>query len=356
MSKYYLLLLLPFVLLACELPPSSENVEEFSSVQIPQPKIFSTAVPSSVRAIEAIDDQHAWFSGSAGVYGYSQDAGKSWTIDSIRIEGLDFGFRALAITDSAIFLLSTGSPALLFRSQDGGKSWETKYQEDHPDAYYNSLKFWDNKTGIAVGDPTEANCLSVLMTRDGGETWFKIPCGELPAIADHEAGFAASNTNIALAGEQAWLATGGDKARVFHTSDRGQSWEVFDTPIQQGGDMTGIYSVAFRDEANGIIWGGDWNNKDSTMATKAITSDGGKTWTLFNDGQAPAFRSCVQFVPRSGGQKIFAIGSPGMSYSADGGTSWTQLNEENYYSIRINNAGKTAWLAGRNRVAYMSWE
>ncbi len=120
--------------------------------------------------------------------------------------------------------------------------------------------------------------------------------------------------------------------------------------------MTGIYSIAFRDEANGIIWGGDWNNKDSTFATKAITADGGKTWNLFNDGEAPAFRSCVQYVPQSGGKEIFAIGSPGMSYSSDAGQTWTQLNEENFYSIRINNAGKTAWLAGKNRVAYMSWE
>lgn len=355
MSKYYLLLLLSFSVLACQntnTPQTPENNSPLSST----PKIISTAVPSSVRAIEVIDEQHAWFSGSGGVYGYSQDAGKNWTIDSIRREGLDFGFRALAITDSAIFLLSTGSPALLFRSQNGGESWKTQYKEDHPDAYYNALKFWDNKTGIAVGDPTEANCLSILMTRDGGDTWFKIPCGELPAIADSEAGFAASNTNIALAGDHAWLATGGEKARVFHTPDRGQSWEVFETPIQQGGQMTGIYSVAFRDEANGIIWGGDWNNKDSTIATKAITTDGGKSWTLFNDGAAPAFRSCVQYVPQSGGKEIFAIGSPGMSYSSDSGHTWTQLNEENFYSIRINNAGKTAWLAGKNRVAYMSWE
>lgn len=355
MSKYYLLLLFLFTFAACQdIQPS--KAPEKATNSIPDPQIKSTAVNSSVRAIEAISDQEAWFSGSAGVYGYSKDAGQNWTIDSIRITGLDFGFRALAITDEAVFLLSTGSPALLFRSQNEGQTWDTLYRENHPDAYYNALKFWDNKTGIAVGDPTEPNCLSILMTRDGGESWFKIPCGELPAIADKEAGFAASNTNIALAGDHAWLVTGGEKARVFHTPDRGQSWEVFDTPIQQGAQMTGIYSIAFRDETNGIIWGGDWNNKDSAYATKAITTDGGQNWSLFNDGEAPAFRSCVQYVPRSGGQKLFAIGSPGMSYSHDGGASWTQLNEENFYSIRINNAGKTAWLAGKNRIAYMSWE
>ncbi|MEM6343875.1 MAG: oxidoreductase [Bacteroidota bacterium] len=355
MSKHCLLLLFGLSLFACHSSQSPQAPSESVS-QTPNPQIFATAVPSSVRAIEAIDEQNAWFAGSGGVYGFSHDAGQHWTIDSIRVGELEFGFRALAITVDAKYLLSTGSPAMLFRSRDEGQNWELKYQEDHPDAYYNALKFWDAQTGIAVGDPTEANCLSVLMTRDGGESWFKIPCGELPPLADEEAGFAASNTNIALSGDHAWLVTGGQKARVFHSPDRGLSWEVFDTPIQQGGQMTGIYSIAFRDDNHGIIWGGDWNKKDSAYATKAITADGGNTWALLNDGKAPAFRSCVQYVPRSGGQKIFAIGSPGMSYSDDGGDSWTQLNEENFYSIRINNAGKTAWLAGRNKVAYMSWQ
>ncbi|MEL6590361.1 MAG: oxidoreductase [Bacteroidota bacterium] len=355
MTHSYLLLFLLLPLFACQsgTPQSSVRQAETNSIQ---PQIQAISVPSSVRAIEAIDEQHAWFAGSGGVYGYSENAGQDWVIDSIREPGLDFGFRALAITKQAIFLLSTGSPALLYRSRDGGKNWEIRYREEHPDAYYNALKFWDQQTGIAVGDPTEANCLSVLMTRDGGESWFKIPCGELPTLADDEAGFAASNTNIALAGDHAWLVTGGQKARVFHTADKGHSWEVFDTPIQQGGEMTGIYSVAFRDETNGILWGGDWNNKDSAYATKAITTDGGKSWDLIADGAEPAFRSCVQYVPGSEGQQLLAIGSPGMSYSADGGQSWTQLNQENFYSLRINTAGKSAWLAGRNRVGYMRWE
>ena len=155
-------------------------------------------------------------------------------------------------------------------------------------------------------------------------------------------------------GEHAWVGTGGPSARVFHTADRGRSWEVFETPMNQGGDMTGIFSVDFQDEQNGILFGGDWENQAQNTRCKAITDDGGRSWRLFRDGQEPAFRSCVQYVPGSQGQKIFAVGIPGISYSPDGGHSWQELSKESYYTIRMTDDG-SAWLAGKNKIARMSW-
>jgi photosystem II stability/assembly factor-like uncharacterized protein len=34
------------------------------------------------------------------------------------------------------------------------------------------MKFWNNKEGIAMGDPI-ADFLSIIVTRDGGNTWNK---------------------------------------------------------------------------------------------------------------------------------------------------------------------------------------
>ena len=44
-----------------------------------------------------------------------------------------------------------------------------------------------------MGDPT-ADCISIIITRDGGQTWNKIPCSQLPKSKEGEAAFAASNT------------------------------------------------------------------------------------------------------------------------------------------------------------------
>jgi photosystem II stability/assembly factor-like uncharacterized protein len=77
-----------------------------------------------------------------------------------------------------------------------------------------------------------------------------------------------------------WFATGGKAARVFHSPDRGQSWQVFNTPIIQGQDSTGIFSIAFRDALHGVIAGGDYKHPDQDGPNLAFTNDGGKTWTL----------------------------------------------------------------------------
>jgi hypothetical protein len=77
-----------------------------------------------------------------------------------------------------------------------------------------------------------------------------------------------------------WFATGGRAARVFHSTDRGQTWQVTDTPIFHGPDSAGIFSIAFRDAAHGVIAGGDYQHPDRDGPNLAFTTDGGKTWTL----------------------------------------------------------------------------
>ncbi|MDW3646946.1 MAG: YCF48-related protein [Bacteroidia bacterium] len=342
------------LLLLLSLVFSCKETSLEKSFQIKTPTFDTFPINASVRAIEVVDELNMWFAAGEGMFGYTEDGGNSWTQDSIKIGDKPLEFRAIAITEEAVFLLSTGSPAYLLRSENKGQSWEEVYKEELPGTYYNSLKFWDKMEGIAVGDPTES-CLSVIITRDGGKTWKKVSCESLPQAAEGEAGFAASNTNIALRGDHVWLATGGAKARIIHSADKGRSWEVYDTPIIQGGQMTGIFSVDFLDEKNGIIFGGDWEKQDAQQKTKAITNDGGKTWRLVSNGDTPGFRSCVQYVPGSSGKGILAVGSPGISYSMDAGESWVNLNDEGFYTIRIADSGKAAWLAGKNRIMKMSW-
>ena len=306
-------------------------------------------VPASIRALEVVNDSTVWFAGSEGIYGYTEDDGRHWHIDSLRWDTLRPHFRAIAVTDSAVFLLSIASPALLFRSPDRGQSWRLVYREDDPAAFYDAMAFWDDQAGIAMGDPTDG-CLSVIRTRDGGLTWRKLNCAQLPPAVAGEAAFAASNSNIAVHGDQAWIVSGGARARAFHTPDRGDSWEVFDTPIQEGGQMTGIYSVDFFDGRRGIIFGGNWNEKEDNVRNKAVTTDGGRSWQLVADGREPGYRSCVQYAPGTDGQVLLAAGIPGISYSLDGGHTWQPLSDESYYTLRFGSDWRRAWLAGNAKV------
>ena len=89
----------------------------------------------NIRAIEAIDENTMWFAGSNGNVGYTENAGKTWNIDSISYDTLSPEFRALAVTKDAIFVLSLASPALLYKTIDKGENWELVYKEDDPAAF-----------------------------------------------------------------------------------------------------------------------------------------------------------------------------------------------------------------------------
>ena len=341
---FYLLFV---ILIGCEQRNSETHL-------IQDPVFEEFHFESSIRAIELGNDGSCWFSGSNGLVGRTFDNGKTWHTDTLIHNGTKPEFRSLAITDSAVFVLSVGSPALLYRTKDQGKTWELVYTEDHPDCFYNSMKFLDDHHGIAVGDPIE-NHLSILITKTGGATWLKIPGRMLPETETGEAGFAASNSCIAFSGNYIWIVTGGQRARVLRSPNRGQSWEFLNTPIQEGEQMTGIFSVDFYNESTGIIWGGNWNEMTDNQNCKAITHDGGVSWKVLNAEGSPGYRSCVQFLPGSKGEAIIAAGIPGLTYSRNGGKSWDILSDSSYYAIRVSKKENVAWLSGKNKVARMSW-
>jgi photosystem II stability/assembly factor-like uncharacterized protein len=155
---------------------------------------------------------------------------------------------------------------------------------------------------------------------------------------------------VILKGSKVWLVSGGKKARVFYSPDKGKSWHVFETPIVHGGAMTGIFTADFYDENIGIIAGGDYENPELNSKNKAITYDGGKTWNLIAENSGFGYASCVQFVPGGKGKEIVSVGASGLQYSSDGGLSWQMLLEdETLYTIRFQDAD-TAFAAGKNKM------
>ncbi len=303
---------------------------------------------TSIRAIEPAGGSTLFFAGSGGKFG--RIAKGTLELDSIEHEGRKPGFRSLAVNGRDVFVLSIENPALLFKLPEtpGSTDPVLVYREDHDSVFYDSMLFINSREGIAMGDPI-GPCLSILLTRDGGNSWAKIPCEELPEVAEGEAGFAASDTNIAVQGDTIWIATGGKKARVWRSTDRGSSWEAFETPIVQGQGMTGIFSMDFADADNGIIMGGNWEDKEGNLLTKAVTRDGGKSWHLVAQGEIPGYISCVQYVPGTGGREILAVSTQGVFHSPDRGQNWTRVSEEGFYSLRFDEEGGL-WMSRNNEI------
>lgn len=303
----------------------------------------------SIRAIEVLNDSTIFFAANNGQTGLSTDSGKTWQFDQISFEGKFPSFRATAFHSSALFMLSIENPALLYRLK--GMTRELVYTERHPDVFYDAMQFFDEQHGIALGDPIDG-CFSILRTSDGGASWRKLACENMPPAIKGEAAFAASNSNLAIQGEKVWFATGGAVSRVFFSSDRGLHWKVVETPVISGGQMTGIYSMDFYNDKVGIVMGGDWNEKSSNRANKAITLDGGKTWNLVADGEGAAYKSCVRFVPGGEGKKIIAVSTSGISFSSDQGKTWQRIHEQGFYTVRFATKN-LAYLAGENKIGLL---
>src|SRR5262249_56636804 len=99
------------------------------------------------------------------------------------------------------------------------------------------------------------------------------------------------------------------------------------------------FSIAFRDKQHGLIVGGDYRKPDETGATAAVTSDGGKTWTLL-DKQLP-FCSAVAWAK----DRWVAVGTSGSHVSLDNGATWKPLDREKYNSVGFSATGQ-GWSVG----------
>lgn len=336
-------LLMVLVLASCA---EEQKYQPFQSVTVTP--VYEDSV--SIRAITFLDGRTLAFAGSNGMYGTVDVTSHKVRANVQTYDSLTPSFRAVGKTTNDFFMLSIESPALLYKTGSGGKM-EVVYQEEGEGVFYDAMAFWDDTFGIAVGDTVDG-CLSIILTKDGGQTWSKLPCASLPKGIEGEGAFAASNSNIAIAGNKVWIGT--TEGRIYYSADKGATWEIQQTPIIHEEPTQGIYSMDFYDEYVGFAIGGDYTSPEFNQRNKIITVDGGKTWNLIADGKEPDYKSCVQFVPNSEGKGLVSIGFTGISYSGDGGENWKELSEEPFFTLRFLN-DSTAYAGGSKRIAKLEF-
>ncbi len=340
---YRLIFFSLLLFISCSQSPKSRI---FTTVEIQD--LFTDSV--SIRALEVMDGSVA-FAGAGGVFGTLDLKTKQIRAKQQRYDTLYPEFRAVGHTASDFFMLSAGRPALLFKTGNRG-FMELVYKEDTEGVFYDSMAFWNDEEGLAIGDEMEG-CLSIIHTRDGGKSWQKMPCVDLPQALPGEGAFAASNTNIAISGDHTWIGT--TAGRIWHSPDKGKTWEVINTPIKSEGPTQGIYTLDFTSEMTGVAMGGNYTQPEGKMGNKALTQDGGRTWKLIADGNFPGYTSCVRFVPGSAGEQLVAVSYSGISYSANGGESWVELSKEPFYTLRFVN-DTLAYGAGKHRISKLHFQ
>jgi len=327
--------------------------------KIHQPKLTpqNSGTTQGLIAVSPVDERVVWASGRGGTFTKTTDGGKTWT------SGVVPGAEALQFRDvqgvsaKVAYFSSIGNNTTDFRiykTTDGGATWTMQFENQNPAAFYDCFAFWTPRRGIAHSDSVNG-VFPDLRTTDG-ETWQDISANMPPALAG-EFSFASSGTCVATQGkENAWIATGGaTSARILATRDGGDTWNAYDTPIVVS-PSAGAFSVDFRDGWHGIVGGGDLDPADPNMAGTAVSSDGGKTWTLTNAAPVTGAIFGLSYTSRgedegdddSGHAVVVTANSGGAAWTPDEGKTWFALPGVTGYWAVAFASPKAGWLVGVN--------
>src|SRR5262245_38477241 len=250
------------------------NAQELPPIHQPTLTPQDSGTTNGLIAVWPVNPQVVWASGRRGTFTVTTDGGETWNASVVPgAEALEFrdvqGFSA-----SVAYLMSIGDNPTDFRvykTLDGGATWTIQFENQNPSGFYDAFAFWTPQRGILHGDSIN-EVFPDFGTTDG-MTWQDISSNMPPALTG-EFSFASSGTNVTTqGGRNAWIATGGaDVARVLATTDQGNTWNAYDTPLFSG-PSGGAFTVDFRDPHHGIVGGGDLDPSDPNNARTAVSSD-----------------------------------------------------------------------------------
>lgn len=315
-------------------------------------ELLKAETTASFRGLSVVDDRVVWASGTRGTVIHTSDGGDTWMVDSID-GAATMDLRAIHARNAQVAHVAA-TAGRIWRTTDGGRTWSLRYQSADTSMFLDALAFFDDRHGLALGDPIRGRFV-ILVTRDGGDTWTESPEASRPEAADGEAAFAASGTSLVLRNARfGWLGTGGTVARVFRTVDAGASWSGAPAGIPPRTGSGGVFSVAFADTIHGVVVGGDYERPDSSAGTAAFTADGGATWTP-SASFPRGYRSGVS-IRRAAPDLLIAVavGTTGGDVSRDGGRTWAPLDGTAFNAVQFAPSGAAFAVGGRGRVARLS--
>jgi photosystem II stability/assembly factor-like uncharacterized protein len=315
--------------------------------QLPALTEQASGVGVTLQAVGPVDDSTVWVGGHGGVILRTVDGGRSWA--RLKSPGGDsLQFRDVyAVSRDSAYVLSAGPGARsrIYRTINGGVTWELQFLNRDSSAFYDCFDFWDAAHGIALSDAVGGR-LVVIATSDGGTTWIPLPSDQSPEATPGEGGFAASGTCLVTARPAyVWITTGSQGlGRVYRSTDRRRHWSAVTLPLAPGSQTAGAMTLAFRDVVHGVALGGDLGAPEAHRDNVARTDDGGSTWA---PGGRPPFAGPVfgsAYLPAGDPPRLVAVGPGGAAISGDDGRSWTALSAQGYWAVGA--ARTVAWMVG----------
>jgi photosystem II stability/assembly factor-like uncharacterized protein len=283
-------------------------------------------------------DPNAVFAGAETGLFYSRDCGVTWSRVDCALNDYAVWKLAVAPSDPNTLYAGTGSPtrSALFRSRDGGKSWEPT-----------SLEMPERCQGVSrprmlalCVDPDDPLDLWVgveegglFRTQDGGDSWTRIDTSwpEFGGNSDlHDI------VIIKRAAEKVILAL--TVIALYRSTDDGKSWTR-----QVARESWGLrYSRCLlrKPGHDSEIFVGIGDGTPGTTAAIMRSADAGETWT---ETDLPPANSCIWGFGANSAEPEFLLAATKFGYlyrSADGGRSWRKEWRE------FNEITDLLWMPG----------
>lgn len=331
--------------------PSPSNAPSANAVGDPTLTPQQSGTINRLQAVSPVNAQVVWVSGVAGTYAVTRNGGETWHAAVVPgAEALQFrDVEAVSGQEAYLLSIGNGEDSRIYHTVDGGRTWQLQFKNRDADAFYDCFAFWDPDRGIVMADAVEGR-FPVRRTLNG-RFWPDIG-DKLPEGQPGEAAFAASGTCVATQGESnAWIATGGaEEARILATTDGGNTWQDYATPIAQGTPASGVFTVAFRDALHGVIAGGDLERPDERVRNFAVSSDGGKTWQRASNAPFPGAVFGLSYAAAHDRgpnvKRVVATGPGGAAWTDDEGETWTRLRGvRDYWAVAFANQ-EVGWFVG----------
>ncbi len=305
----------------------------------------------AIQNISVVNNRVAWASsrdfsgGGAKVKDFTRTVdGNNWISGTINAAGtLNYSISMItAVNDTTAWaaLFGPTGGGMIVKTTDGGINWTEQPTADFngPNGFPNVIHFWDENNGWCQGDPN-GGYFEMYTTDNGGETWTRVPEGNIPANLSEEYGRV---THMAVYGNIVWFST--DHGRIFKSTDKGLTWDVFQGPLTNSS-----YKMTFKNENIGVMFSTDLTN---SIAYK--TTNGGESWSLLSY-TGNLYFSDISYVPDT--NLLISTGSDwqtpheGVSYSTDDGATWTDYADyyKNFEFFAIGAKSIEAiWAGGYN--------
>ncbi|NUN09306.1 MAG: T9SS type A sorting domain-containing protein [Ignavibacteriaceae bacterium] len=331
----------------------------FSVIALSQPTnwewVATRPTGNSINDIAALPGGKVLFVGDNNTVLTTTDNGTNWNViypDAVNrsrdIYEVDFVNAQVGY--------ASGTNGLLFKTTDGGVTWDTLSTGLAITFWY--LDFIDADTGYVVGSSAKA-----LKTTNGGATFTEIPIGSTSAViydvrvvrpdliylgtssatpgrllksTDYGttflpvAGYTSTQTvrEILFVNDNLGF-TGTSGYTINRTTDGGATWTEQDL-----GTGT-IYDIVFFDTLNGAAAGADGN--------VFVTSDGGVTWNILQTGLGAGANVYAIFKGTNPNELFAGTYGGRIARSTDKGLTWTILSQ----SLTLEEIRNVEYLNGK---------